>query len=297
MRADASSIPEFDVLWQSMGAGNDFGAMGCRRFTKMSRPVEEYVVDCVTRTIRDHGIEPQAVDHIVFSTMDCTLRLVRDDFAARVLDALGMVGCVPVVLSYRQCCGSQAALSYGCQLFADAAVENVVVVAFDFNAEDQDRIQPFALFGDAVATCMLSRGPGKGFRLAAASVGVDSAGVMGRDSVASRQQVAASVLSEVYRDAGIAADAVQQVFPSNLFQPLVLFNAASVGIPASKLHFNETLQRYGHCGNADWMMNLADYCTSTGVNDGETYLALASAPGFFAASVLVASEPAPANVA
>jgi len=287
--AEAGEIPGFDELWREVGAGMAFGSMGFERFTKMSRPVEDYVVECVRATLRRSGVEASAVDHIVFSTGDCTFRHLRDDFVAYVLDALGAVNCVPVVLSYRQCCSSQAALAYGHQLFDDAAVQHVVVAAFDFNADDEDRVRPFAIFGDAAAACMISRRPAPGFRLAAAAAGVDHDGLMGRDTVASRQQVAAQALRNVYRDGGIAAEAVTRVFPSNLFKPLAQFNAAAVGIDAGRLHFDATRQRYGHCGNTDWMINLLDYEETVGCNDGEAYLALASAPGFFACSLLVAA--------
>jgi 3-oxoacyl-[acyl-carrier-protein] synthase-3 len=288
---EASSIQDFEERWRSLGAGTDFGAMGCRSFAKMSGPVEDYVASCVRRTVEQHGIAPEAVDHIVFSTMDGTLRLLRRDFVARTLDAAGLVRCLPILLSHQQCCSSLAALIYAQRLFADPAVENVVVVAFDFIVPEDDRIMPFALFGDAVTACMVTRRPRKGFRLAAFSVGIDHAGLTGRDSLASRQEVATDVLGNVYRAAGLSAGDVVRVFPTNLFKPLALFSAAAAGLETDKLHFSDTLERYGHCGNADWMMNLADYEESVGCRDGEAYLALASAPGFFACSLLVASEP------
>jgi len=287
--AEAGMIPGFDELWHTVGAGMAFDSMGFERFTKMSRPVEDYVVECVRATLRRSGVEASAVDHIVFSTGDCTFRHLRDDFVAYVLDALGAVNCVPLVLSYRQCCSSQAALAYGRQLFDDPAVQHVVVAAFDFNADDEDRVRPFAIFGDAAAACIIGRGAAAGLRLASAAAGVDHDGLMGRDTVASRQRVAARALHDVYRDGGIAAGEVTRVFPSNLFKPLAQFNAAAVGIDARRLHFDATRQRYGHCGNTDWMINLVDYEQTVGFNDGEAYLALASAPGFFACSLLVAA--------
>jgi 3-oxoacyl-[acyl-carrier-protein] synthase III len=290
--AQADSILGFSELCAAMGLDSDFDTMGCRSFRKMSGPIEQYVADCVRETLRKHGTGPEAVDHIVFSTMDCTLRLVAHDFVARVLDSTGMVNCLPILLSHRQCCSSLTALAHATRMFTDASVENVVVVAFDFIAPEENRIRPFALFGDAVTACMVSRGAETGFCLASSSVGFDSAGLTGRDSVASRQKVAAKVVDDVYRDAGISARDVTRVFPANLFRPLVLFNAAVAGIETSKLHFSDTLARYGHCGNADWMMNLADYGESVGFNDGEAYLALASAQGFFACGLLVSAPRA-----
>jgi N-acetylglutamate synthase-like GNAT family acetyltransferase len=288
---DAHSISEFDQLWGAVAPGADFDTMGCNSFREMSAPVEDYVVDCVKQTLAKHKVEPMEVDHIVFSMMDATLGLLGEDFVARVLDSIGMVGCIPAVLSYQQCCGSLAALTYGWQLFADEEVQNVLVVSLDFRSEDKDRVRSFALLGDAVTTCMIGRRPDQGFRLLASSVGVDHDGMMGRDSFGSRQKVARASLEKASRAAGVPIADVVRVFPTNLFKPLAQFNAAAAGIEKGKLHFSDTLERYGHCGNSDWMMNLVDYERSVGIGVGEPYLALASAPGFFACSLLVALAP------
>jgi 3-oxoacyl-[acyl-carrier-protein] synthase-3 len=288
-RREASSLRDFEEPLHSLGQDGDFGSLGCHSFREMSGPVENYVEDCIERALEDSGIESAAVDHIIFSTMDSTLRLLDSNFVARVLNTTGLVNCLPLLLSHRQCCSSMAALIYACQLFADRNVENVMVVAVDFISGDDNRILPFALFGDAVAACVVDRRPERGLRLAASSVGIDYAGLTGNDSFASRQEVAAGALGSAYREAGLQAEDVVRVFPCNLFKPFTLFNAAAVGIEEEKLHFSDTLREYGHCGNVDWMMNLVDYDESVGINDGDAFLALSSAPGFFACALLVAS--------
>jgi len=78
------------------------------------------------------------------------------------------------------------------------------------------------------------------------------------------------------------------VFPTNLFVPLTSFNTAVVGVRKTKLHFTETLRRFGHCGNCDWMLNLMNYRDAVGLRRGEQYLLQASAPGFIAWGLLVA---------
>jgi 3-oxoacyl-[acyl-carrier-protein] synthase III len=282
----AEDIPGFDAIWDSVSPNSDLPTMGCGSFTRMSGPVEAYVVDCVKRALADHATPAADVDHLVVATTDACLGLLGRDFTTTVLGSVGMVNCMPVVLSGQQCCGSVTALRYGWERFADPDVHNVVLVSLDFTPDDRDRIRSFALFGDAVTSCVLSRGAGNELRLLSAAINLDYSGLSGRDSFVSRQQVAQASFSAVLGDGGRSIGDIAKVFPTNLFKPLTVFGAAAVGVRQSALHFAETLSTYGHCGNCDWMINLADYRNTTGLRPGELYLAQASAPGFFACGLL-----------
>jgi 3-oxoacyl-[acyl-carrier-protein] synthase III len=280
-------IPDFDALWQTVSPGTDFAVMGCATFRKMSCPAEEYVVDAVRRTV--HGavvVAPEDIDHIVFATSDPTLALLSHDFAIKVLDAVGLVGCVPHLLSYQRCCSSLTALRYGRQLFADPDVTNVVVVALDFTPDDHDRVRTYAVFGDAAASCLLTRGDAGLVRLVSSAIGVDEDGLRGRDSIMSRKKVADTALRSVLHPTGRQLDQITKVFGANLHKPLTLFNATAAGFEPDKVHFADTLSAYGHCGNCDWMINLADYHEKFGILPGEIYLAQASAQGFYACGLL-----------
>ncbi|BCB89215.1 hypothetical protein [Phytohabitans suffuscus] len=282
-------IPDFDALWQAVSPGTDFAVMGCATFRKMSGQAEEYVVDAIRRTLLGAVVSPQDIDHIVFATSDPTLALLSHDFAVRVLDAVGLVGCVPHVLSYQRCCSSLTALRYGRQLFSDPYVANVVVVGLDFTPDDRDRVRTYAVFGDAAASCLLTRrDPGR-VRLVSSAIQVDVDGLRGRDSIMSRKKVADSALSSVLHASGRQLEQITKVFAANLHQPLTLFNAAAAGFQPDKLHFADTLSAYGHCGNCDWMINLVDYHERFGILPGELYLAQASAQGFYACGLLEGS--------
>jgi len=69
---------------------------------------------------------------------------------------------------------------------------------------------------------------------------------------------------------------------------LTFFNSAAAGIDKTKLHFDTSFRRFGHCGIPEWMMNLIDYKETAGIEGGDVFLALASAPGFFACNLLLA---------
>jgi 3-oxoacyl-[acyl-carrier-protein] synthase III len=281
-------VAGFDEIWQSVSDA-EFSAMGCGTFRKLSSPVEGYVADCIKRTLADSDMPAAEIDHLVISTTDACLGLLGRDFAISVLDAVGLVNCVPVVLSLQQCCSSVTALRYGWDLLADQAANSVVLVSVDFTPNDCDRIRPFAFFGDAVASCLLSRVQRNELALVSSAVKVDYSGLVGRDSFASRQKVAQDSFAAMFAHSDLRLADVTKVFPTNLYQPLTLFNATVAGVNRNKLHFTKTLQTYGHCGNCDWMINLLDYRTSVGIRPGETYLIQASAPGFFACGVLAGS--------
>ncbi len=283
------NIPDFEALWESVSFGVDYAEMGCRTYRKMSDPVEDYVVDAVRRTLQAGGATAANVGHLVFATSDPTLALLPPDFAGRVLLALGLDDCVPHVVSFQRCCSSLTALRHGEGLFADPDVTHVVVVALDFIPQDRDRVRSYAMFGDAAVSCLLTRtGPGL-VRLLSSGVKMDPEGLLGRDTFISRKNVADRTLAAVLRAGGRRPGQLTKVFAANLYKPLTLFNATSVGLRPDTLHFADTLATYGHCGNADWMINLVDYHERFGIRSGETYLAQSLAPGFYACGLLEGS--------
>ena len=281
-----TDVPGFEELWATRSPNADFASMGCDRYWAMSRPIEDYVVDCVTQTLARYAIAVETVDQVVFATTDACLRLLDEDFAVRVLTRLGLGEALPVVVSLQQCCASLTALRYGWDQFADADVTNVVVVSFGYTPQDAERLRSFAFFGDAVASCLIGREVPGSVRLRSSAIGVDRLGLVGQDSFVSRQAVARRAYEKAFAGSGCSLDDVAKVFPTNLYRPLALFNAMSVGVDPAALHFAETLATYAHCGNSDWMLNLMDYEKNDGIEPGATYLAQASAPGFFACGLL-----------
>ena len=71
-----------------------------------------------------------------------------------------------------------------------------------------------------------------------------------------------------------------------MFKPLTMFSTAAAGLDVGRLHYADNLAAYGHCGDCDWMINLGHYAETVGLEPGGTYVALASAPGFFAGAQL-----------
>ncbi|GAA2206656.1 hypothetical protein GCM10009850_021140 [Nonomuraea monospora] len=280
-------IPGFDDLWRAVSPDTAFSAMGTGTYRKMTGPLVPYVADCVAKVLSAHGVRPAEVDRLVLATSDGALGLLGRDVAVEVMRAAGLTACVPAVVSLQQCCSSIEALRYGWDLAA-AGARNVVLVALDRTPDDRDRVKSFALFGDAVAGCLISRDHG-GLTLAGTGLAADFSGMVGQDTFASRQAVARAALDRAYGQAGRAPADVTKIFTSSLYTPIAGFNAMAAGQARGLLHFQEPMTRYGHCGNADWLINLMDYTDKTGLERGALYLAQASAPGFFACALLEAS--------
>jgi len=261
--------------------------MGSGTYRKMTRPIGEYIKDCLEQVLgRDH-VRPEDVDHLVLSTSDACLARLGPDLAVNVLRETGMTRCVPAVLSLQQCCSSVAALRYGWELFADDDVRNVVVIGLDFTPQDAERVKTFAVFGDAVAGCLISREPAdRSLELLGSALTVDYTGLIGTDSFASRQRVARTALDKAFGKSGEQLQKVTKVFAPNLYPAVTMFNNAAAGVPKPQLHTGPAMATYGHCGNADWMINLIEHEASAGIESGALYLALSTAPGFFACGLL-----------
>jgi hypothetical protein len=153
--------------------------------------------------------------------------------------------------------------------------------------DDAERIKPFALFGDAVASCVLSREVGEELAFVSYSVNLDFSGLVGRDSFESRETVAARTLSQALDQGGARIAEIEKFFSTNVFKPLALFNADICKIPRARLYI-ETLRERAHCGNCDWLINLLHYRERSGWMRGKKYLIQSPAPGFFACALLEA---------
>lgn len=279
------SIDGLPELCRERRIGINIGALGCASFYQMTQPLEVYLVESARSTLSAGGVSPQEVRYVVFATSDGSIGALSERVVRCTLTQVGLRCCVPVLVSLQQCVSSLAALQYGCELMRDDDVGNVLIIAFDLVERDQDRVKPFALQGDAVASCLVSRdGPATLTPLSYA-VRVDPAGVIGEDSFESRKQAAVATLSQALADAGGTLDRVERCFSTNLYKPLAWFNASTIGLSRSRLSI-DTLPTHAHCGNCDWMLNAMHHRDQVGFAPGRDYVVQGFAPGFVACGVL-----------
>ena len=279
------SIERFDEICSARGLSLSLAKMGCKTFWQMTEPVESYIYQCISDTLAISGLLAKDINRIVFTTMDKNVRYLDENFVCNILNHLGLVNSIPIFISMQQCASSLAALKYSCGLFVDENVEHVLMVAFDFVIDDRDRIQSYALFGDAVTSCVVTRDATKGLSVSACGVNLDFTGLLGKDDFGSRKSVAKNTLKTVFDKGNASIAEIEYCFSTNFYKPIATFNASVCGIHSSKL-FIETLSSRAHCGNCDWMMNLSYYEQHTGFELGKKYLVQSYAPGFFACSLL-----------
>lgn len=274
------SIEGFDELCQKEGLVLGMKVMGCESFTKITRPVEEAVCECIMKTIDSSGISPESVDRIILSLIDRNLKFLDSNFIKKILEPAGLVNCVPILFSMQQCVSSVSAIDYGVKLLDDKKNNNVIVVAFDTVNEESDRIRSFALFGDAVTSCLISRG-GDGLSFLSYNIGLDFDGVMGTDNFESRKKMFSETSESVFNEDLGSIEDVTACFSTNLYRPIAQFNTSVSGLKSNQLYI-ETLKEFGHCGNCDWMMNLEHYEKNVGFESGQKFMIQSFAPGFFA---------------
>lgn len=282
------TIADHAAICAARGLGLGLGALGGKTFWQMTAPVETYVARCVAATLVASGVAATDVQHVVFATMDKNLRHLDQDFARKVLGDVGLINSMPALVSMQQCASSLGAVDHARRLFTDPGVEHALVVALDFVVDDAERIQPFALFGDAVTSCLLSRGAAGGLAVLAYGANMDFSGLVGRDNFETRKKLVVATLARVLEQGGTRLDQVERCFTTNFFKPVALFNAGVCGVQRKQLCI-DTLPTRAHCGNCDWMVNLVHHREQVGLVPGAKYLAQAFAPGFFGCVLLEAA--------
>lgn len=279
------SISNIDALCDAISIENNFEMLGCRNFWKMTKPLETYIHESIVESLRKANILPRDVDYLVMATTDANLAKMKVDTVRNILVPLGLIRCQPILVSMQQCASSFTALNWACELIRKPQVKNIVMCLFDFVDEDQDRVKQFALFGDAVTTCVIRRSSEIGFKIRAYSAGTDFSGLQGKDDFNSRKELNENVVKSILEEDKISLDSINRVFATNLYDPIGMFNASIMGLNR-KQTYTKTLASHAHCGNCDWMMNLAHYIEFERPIANQYYIIQASAPGYFAASLL-----------
>lgn len=266
-------------------------AMGCSTFNQLGEPLEQLLADSMGKSLARARISAGEIDHIFFATSDGHLDRIDDDWAPAILSQLGMNQALPMLVSLQKCASSLAAVELArLRLEADGG-GHAMVVAFDVIGDaESERIKPFALFGDGAASCIVSAAAPLEFALRACRTATDFDGLRGQDSFDSRRRAAQAACGGALSAAGIGPDEIAGCFSTNLFKPIALLNASLCGIGPTRL-LTPTASRRAHCGNADWMVNLAAHQSAGQVAPGAHYLAQAYAPGFSACAVVTALPP------
>jgi 3-oxoacyl-[acyl-carrier-protein] synthase III len=266
--------------------------MGCRSFAQTDGPPESLVADAIAASLAIGAVPASVISHVIFATSDNHLHQLGDGFARAVLQPLGLTHVLPILISLQKCASSIVALDLARAALVAQGGGTALVVGFDIlGADDDERVKSFALFGDGAACCIVSTEGALDFRIDGCAVRTDPAGMCGEDTFDSRKSAARGAVDAALAAAAATTADIAACFSTNLFKPVSMFNASICGLSPARISVL-TAERRGHCGNADWMVNLAAYADAGRIEPGARYLAQAFAPGFCACAVLTAHSGA-----
>ena len=255
---------------------DDAAAWGWGRFFRSGRSRAELAVASARRTLALAGCTGAAMDAVILcaaefpASVDCHAHYCRV-----VLEGLGLERAFVTGVTLGRCNTMLSSVYLAHRLVASQAYGSVLVIGSDLVADEEERFQPFALFSDGAASCIVTSQPGDLAILATASVldppALDAAGrFSGR--------LGRAAIDAITRECSVPADKVSVVLPPNLFTPIVRMGEGQSGFRADQLYLRNAANR-GHCFSADPLVNLVDRQSEDGTRPGEYVLLTSSVPG------------------
>lgn len=259
------------------GLHDDPELWGFGRFRRTQRDPAELALASMRRTLALSGAEAGDIDAVVLCSVvfPSGVRAQRE-LAHRILDGLA-VHSVPLMgLTMSRCATLACGLRMADDLLASQRYRTILVASCDAVSDESDRVEPFAIFSDAAASCLLSSTPGEGFELlhtvqASQSTASDSDGPDAGGRLAARA-------NRQLEDAGLAPRSLHKVFHDNLFKPIVSLREQLAGFGPGQLYL-DNISAIGHCFGCDPLINLADYCRTSRPQEGALLGLFSSTPG------------------
>lgn len=240
------------------------------------------------QTLAQSGVAPGDVDALVVCSahFDGSLGSSASGLQQLMQD-IGIAPTFVTGVTLGRCASFLSGLNLATALVASRQYRRVLVVCADRYHDDTARLQPFALFSDGAASCLVSDTAGQGCRFAirGTSSGTDpqSFDSTGRICPA----MVTRVNQDIIRKTGVPFDQVTAFLPINIFRPVVYATETQGGIPADRL-FLDNISDRGHCFGADPLINLMDNSAKNPLPEHAFILLCASAPGFRVALLLQA---------
>ncbi len=185
-----------------------------------------------------------------------------DQLLPKLSGLLQSLGCSKALLqghTLNGCAGFLAAIRLAQARVQSGELEHVLVLGLGSMPPDMLRFTPFALFGDAACSCVISsRARRAACRVLDAHQQVDWQEMASGVSMDSKSALQVSTLEHVLARNKLAKSDLQQVFSNNLFLPVKKMKDARLGFSGAQL-FNHNISRIGHCHVCDSLINLTDY--------------------------------------
>ena len=284
-RRAVQSIPDIAEKFRKCKLPMSAGLLGYEYFYESKLTPEESISRAISRTLATTGVLARDVQMLIVASADVGF-LADRQLLPRLLQRLGLSSALPLTITSQECTGLLSAIHLAHSYVQGKSFKNVLVVSFDRECDDAQRIQPFGVVSDAVVACLVSSAGDMDFLVKGFSHVSDLRGMQGDDDFANRKSLTIAGTDEVFAGSGASLTGVKKVFGTNFFMPLAKYNAAALGLAEHQL-YSERTPEFGHCLCADPLLNLGAYFDSEQDWDpGDLFLLQAYAPGFLASMLI-----------
>ncbi|MCX8957634.1 beta-ketoacyl-[acyl-carrier-protein] synthase family protein [Erwinia psidii] len=269
-RAAAFSMPELPGVW----------GWGAVRETTTS--FVQLAVESAAKTLA--ASPDRTADTVIF----CSSSLPADaDEQTRLLctfaDALQLNQAEIIGVTLGRCTNLLKGLRLAQARIASGQSAEILLIASDYMADPQKRLENFALFSDGAASCLIthSNDPRPGFDILASAEKQDLTTLTEGLSAALAKAVNQQLFSATQMD----ITDISRLFHTNVYLPLCNLKERQAGYRAEQL-FTDNIARIGHCFSADPLINLIDADAAAQLPARGIFQLAASIPGARASVLL-----------
>jgi 3-oxoacyl-[acyl-carrier-protein] synthase-3 len=246
---------------------------------RAARTTADMAIDTALATMRDADIDASSVDALVL----CSTQFPADTadhgtFVQAVMGKLGLDDIEFVGVALNQCANLLAGVRAAEAMVAGGRHRCVLVITTDRVEDERTRMQPFALFSDGAASCVVSATP-RGrpvFVLLGSAVATDVRELGWAHELSAN--LAQRVNERLLPPHGLTEGDLDAVLHANVFKPIVMLKELQAGFRADQLDARN-IPRVGHCFAADPIINIADRYSAGELRPGGHYLLASSVPG------------------
>ena len=250
---------------------------GFGRYRRTRREPADLAIACAQKTLAASGVAAQDVDAVVLCSVvfPCDVRAQRA-LTHRILSGLQMETTPLLGVSMSRCATLTGGIRLADDLLASRRYRTILVLSCDAVSDESERFEPFAIFSDAAASCLLSSSTIQGYELVH-TVQASRATAADSDGPDAGGRLAASANLQL-GEAHVAPRSLHKVFHDNLFRPIVSLREQMAGFDSKQL-FMDNISAIGHCFGCDPLINLADFCAATTPAQGTLLGLFSGTPG------------------
>ena len=252
----------------------DFWGWG--RFRRTEQGIASMAIESGSATLKSAAIDPAAVEALVLCSTSFPEGTGRHGaFVQTVLSGLGLGDVDFFGVTLNSCANLLAGIQVAESMVGSGRYRRVLVVTSDQVSDEATRMEKFALFSDAAASCVVTADPG-GFEVVSCAgahnvADLDWSGEISAD-------LARTVNGKLLKSAALSLEDVAGLLHTNIFKPIIVMKEMQAGFTADQL-FTDNVARIGHCFGADPLINLVDRAALGQVRDDHHYILASSVPG------------------